>query len=328
MRKTNTRLLVGTLLAAAAIGMQNTSFCQTFPSRPIRVVVGFPAGGATDMTARILALKMAAALGQPMVVDNRGGAHGNIATEIVVSANPDGHTLLAGTLGTLVINRLLYKNLSFDPSHDLAPIAMLVSFANVILTHPSVPATSLPELIALARSKPGFLNYGSPGSGSPAHLTMELLKGMAKIDIVHIPYKGGGPALTDLLAGQVQVLVTTAPTAAPYVRSGKIRALAVTTKKRSPSLPDIPTIAESTGLATFESNNWHGLMAPVGTPRAIITKLSLQTRAALELKDVQDKLLVQGFDPSWTSPEEFGAYVRSETAKWSRVAREAKVTVE
>lgn len=322
------RLLVCTLFAVTAIGMPAASLCQTYPSRPIRVLVGFPAGGAADMTPRLLASQMADALGQPIVIDNRGGAHGNIATEIVVNAKPDGHTLLAGTLGTLVINKLLYKNLGFDPSHDLAPIAMLVSFANVVLTHPTVPATSLPELIALARSKPGFLNYASPGTGSPAHLTMELLKGMTKIDIVHIPYKGGAPAMTDLLAGQVQVLLTTAPTAAPHVRSGRIRALAVTTKKRSPSLPDVPTIAESTGLATYESNNWHGIMAPRGTPAAIISRLSIQTRAALELKDVRGKLLAQGLDPSWTSPAEFGAYLKSEAAKWSRVAREARVAVE
>jgi tripartite-type tricarboxylate transporter receptor subunit TctC len=323
-----TRSLGCALLAVAGICIYDAGHAQTYPSRPIRILVGFPAGGAADMTPRTLAAKMSEALGQPIVIDNRGGAHGNIASEIVMNAKPDGHTLLSGTLGTLVINKLLYKGLTFDPATDLVPIAMTVSFANVVLVHPSIPAATLPELITLARSKPGALSYASPGTGSPAHLTMELLKGMTKIDIVHIPYKGGGPAMTDLLAGQVQVLLTTAPTAAPQVRAGKIRALAVTTKTRSPSLPEVPTIAEATGLSTYESNNWHGMMAPPGTARAIVAKLSTQTKAALESKDVKDRLRAQGLDPSWTTPEEFAAYLKSESAKWSRVARESKVTVE
>ncbi len=316
--------LVGIFIIAAPVG----GFGQGYPAKPIRLLVGFPAGGAVDMTPRILAPALGAALKQPLIIDNRGGAHGNIATELVVNARPDGYTLLVGSSGSLVINPLLYRNLKFAPTRDLAPVAMLASVANVVLVHKSVGVNTLSELIALARSKPGFLNYASPGIGSPAHLATELLKGIAKIDMVHVPYKGGSQVISDMLAGQVHVTVMTATTAAPHVKSGGIKALAVTTGNRSSALPDVPTIREATGLVDCEAMSWHGLMAPVATPRPIIAKLSAAIRAALELKDVRDKLLGQGLEPSWSSPEEFGAYLKSETQKWSRVARDAGVAAQ
>lgn len=301
---------------------------QPYPSKPIRLLVGFPPGGATDVTARLVAPRVADSLRQQIVVDNRGGAHGNIASELVARAEPDGHTLLLGTISMLAINPGLYKKLPFDPVGDFAPITILVSLSNVVVIHPSVAANSINDLIALAKAKPGFLSYATSGAGSPGHLAGEVLKTLARIDMTHIPYKGGAPAINDLLGGQVHIMIATVPTAVPHVKSGRVKALAVTTKKRSVGLPDVPTIAEATGFASYEANNWYGVLAPARTPRHIVDKLNTEFISALKQPDVREKLLVQGLEPTYTTPEEFSAYLKAEIVKWSRVARNAGAKVE
>jgi len=317
----------GVALAAALASAM--AFAQAeYPTRPIRWVVGFPPGGSNDVTARLLAPLLSARLGQQVVIDNRAGAHGNIATEIVARAAPDGYTLLFATISVLAINPALYSKLPFDPIRDFAPITTLVSLSNVIVAHPTVPAATLKELIALAKAKPGTLTYATSGAGSPGHLAGELLKTFAGIDMIHVPYKGGGPAMSDLLAGQVNLMIATAPTAVLHVRSGRITALAVTTRKRSVAMPTVPTIAEAAGLAGYELNNWYGVVAPARTPPAIITRLNREYLAALALPDVREKLLSQGLEPLPSTPEEFRAYLKDEIVKWTKVVRDSGAKVE
>ena len=321
-------LLKITALLALTIALPAAIAQDTYPSKPIRVLVGFPPGGATDVTARILAPRLSDSLGQQFVIDNRAGAHGNIASEIVANAAPDGHTLLLGTISMLAINPGLYQKLPFDPVKDFTPITILVSLSNVFVIHPAVAAASITDLIQLAKAKPGYLTYATSGAGSPGHLAGELLKTMAKIDMIHIPYKGGAPAITDLLGGQVHIMIATVPTAVPHIKSGRVKALAVTTARRSVALPDVPTIAEATGFKNYESNNWYGLLAPAKTPRQIINKLNSELGAALKLPDVREKLLAQGLEPTPTTPEEFAVYLKNEIVKWSKIARDSGAKVE
>ncbi|MGH8664318.1 MAG: Bug family tripartite tricarboxylate transporter substrate binding protein [Burkholderiales bacterium] len=295
---------------------------ERFPERPIRLLVGFAPGGGTDTTARAIAQKLSQALGQQVVIDNRPGAAGNIAAHIVSKANPDGYTLLMGTIAALAINPTLYGNLPFDPVRDFAPITQAVNSTNVLVVHPSVKANNVKDLIALAKASPGKLLYGSSGVGGAGHLAGELFCTMAGVKMTHVPYKGGGPVMIDLLAGQVHSVFATAATALPHIKSGRIRPLGVTTVKRAGMMPDIPTISEQ-GLEGFDANNWYGLLAPAKTPRAIVNKLNAEVVKVLNMSDIKQYLFSQGLDPAPTTPQEFGAYIKSEMVKWAKVVRAA-----
>ena len=298
-----------------------------YPVKPVRIIVGASTGGGVDITARMLAIKLTDLFKQQFVVENRAGASGNIGTEAAARATPDGYVLLMGTIGTLTINPGLYKNLSFDTVRDFAPIARAADATNILVVHPSVPARNVKELTAVAKQRPGELLFGSPQNGTAGHLAGELFNSMAGVKLVHIPYKGGAPAMIDLISGQLQLMFATTSTSLQHIRAGKLRALAVTTAKRSALVPELPTMIES-GLPGFEVNNWYGLMAPAKTPAEVIAVLNRQVRAALEAPDVRESMLKQGLDPAGGTPEEFGAYIRSELAKWSKVIRASGATAQ
>jgi len=297
-----------------------------YPVKPLRFLVGASAGGGVDATARIVAPRLGAALGQQIVVDNRTGASGNIAAEILVGSPPDGYTVLFGSVGNLAVNVSLYKNLGYHPLRDFAPVTMAVSLPNALVVHPSVAATSVPELIALAKAQPGKLAFGSSGPGNGTHLAGELFKLMAKVDIVHVPYRGGAPAMIDLLAGQIQLMFASAPTAVPQIKAGKIRGLAVTTLKRSALLPELPTIAEA-GLPGFEADNWYGIVVAARTPRALVQRLNAELVRILSQPDVKEALFVQGLESSPGTPQALGSYMKSEMEKWAKVIKDAGVQV-
>lgn len=321
------RTLIRTLLILALSFSGALAAADSYPARPVRLVIGFAPGGGTDIAARIVARKFSELLGQPVVIDNKPGAGGNIATESVAKALPDGYTLLIGSIGPLSISPSLYKNLGFDPEHDLAPVSMMSIFSNVLVVHPSVPAKTVGEFVALAKSKPGTLFYGSSGNAGAGHLAGELLRSLTGAPIVHVPYKGGGPAMTDLLAGQVQAVFATTPTAIPHIKSGRLRALGVTTLKRVAALPDVPTMSEA-GIAGYEAANWYCLVAPAKTPREILARLHRDFIAALAHPEVVAALALQGMEPAPGSPAELAAYVRSEREKWARVVKDAGIVAQ
>ena len=305
-------------IAAALVAIGAPALAaEGYPSRPIRMVVGFAPGGGTDTTARALTPKLSERLGQQVIVDNRPGAAGNIATEIITKAPADGYTILMGTIAALSINPTLYGNLPFNPLRDLAPVTQAVDSTNILVVHPTVQAKTVKELIALGKTKP--LNGGSSGVGGAGHLALELFNVMAGTKITHVPYKGGGPAMTDLLGGQINLIFATAASAIPHVQSGKIRGLAVTTARRS-KLVDLPTVAEA-ALPGFEANNWYGVVVPAKTPRPIIERLNKEFTAVLNAPDVKDILFKQGLDVHPSTPEAFGAYIKSETTKWAKVIK-------
>jgi len=289
-----------------------------YPTRPIKMIVGFAPGGGTDLTARPVAAKLSELLGQQVLVENRPGAAGNVATEQVARAAPDGYTILMGTIAALAINPSLYGNLKFDPEVDFAPVIQVVDATNVLVLYPSVPANNVQELIALAKQK--SLSAGSSGIGATGHLSIELFNLMAGVKLVHVPYKGGGPAMTDLVGGQVQLVFSTTASAIPQIKAGRIKAIAVTTVKRSTLLPDLPTISEA-GLAGFDANNWYGIVVPAKTPRAIIDQLNAEVTKILHMDDVKATLHNQGLDPAPGTPEQFGAYIHSERIKWAKVIK-------
>jgi len=291
-----------------------------YPNHPIRMIVGFAPGGGTDLTARPVALKLSELLKQQVIVENKPGAAGNIATEQVARAAPDGYTILMGTIAALAINPSLYGNLKYDPEADFAPVIQVVDATNVLVLHPSVPANSVPELIALAKQK--SLSAGSSGIGATGHLSIELFNLMAGVKLVHVPYKGGGPAMTDLVGGQVQLIFATAASAVPQIKAGRIKGIAVTTAKRSALMPDLPTLSEA-GLAGFDANNWYGLVVPAKTPRAIIDLLNAEVSKVLHMPDVKASLFTQGLDAAPGTPEQFGAYMKAERVKWARVIKES-----
>jgi len=298
-----------------------TATAAEYPTKPIRLVVGFAPGGGTDTTARAIGSKLSELLGQQIIIDNRAGAAGNIATEIVAKAAPDGYTILMGTIAALAINPSLYTTkLPFDSIKDFAPIIQAVDSTNILSLHPSVAANSVKELIALAKAK--SLNYGSSGVGGTGHLAGELFNTMAGVKMTHIPYKGGGPAMIDLVGGQVQLVFATAASAVPQIKGGKIKGIAVTTAKRSALMPNLPTIAEA-GLPGFDANNWYGLLAPAKTPRPIVMRLNTEVKKVLALPDVKDFLFHQGLDPAPGTPEQFGAYIKSEMTKWAKVVKDS-----
>ena len=295
-----------------------SSSAETYPTKPVRMLVGFAPGGGTDTTARALSTKLSDRLGQQVIVDNRPGAAGNIATEILTRAQPDGSTILMGTIAALSINPTLYGNLPFDPLKDLLPVTRAVDSTNVLVVHPTVQAKTVKELIALAKTR--SLNGGSSGVGGAGHLALELFNVLAGTRSVHVPYKGGGPAMVDLLGGQINLIFATAASAVPHIKSGKINALAVTTEKRSKLMPELPTVAEA-GLKGFEANNWYGIVVPAKTPRPIIDRLNKDFVAVLNMPDVKEVLFKQGLDAAPSTPEAFGNYIRSETVKWAKVIK-------
>ncbi len=295
-----------------------------YPTRPVRIIVGFPPGGATDLVARVIGPKLGESLKQQVVIDNRAGANGTIGAKLTANATPDGYNLHLATLGAMVISPIITR-VPYKPLKDFATITMAVQLQNMFITHPTLAAKTLPELITLAKKKPGALNYASSGLGSPGHLAGELFKSMTKTDMMHIPYKGGGPALTDLLAGHVPIFISVISTGVPHVKSGRVVALAVTGAKRSPALPDVPTVAETPGLKGYEASNWYGMVAPDGTPKPILERLHKELTGVLTSAVVRDTLLLRGIETTVSTPEEFTAYIKSETVKWGKVIRAANL---
>jgi tripartite-type tricarboxylate transporter receptor subunit TctC len=318
-------LRLSCLALAAALGMH--AHAQGYPERAVRIVVPFAPGGSTDIVARITSQKLTERLRQSVVIDNRGGGGGNIGSDLVAKAPPDGYTLLIGTVGSLTINPSLYKKMPYDPLRDLAPVAYFGSTPNVLVIHPSLPPRTVGELVALARARPGQLNYASAGTGGSVHLAAELFKSLAKVDMVHVPYKGSGPALIDLLSGQTQLMFSTMPPALPHVKSGRLRALGMTGAKRSPLVPNLPTIAES-GLPGYEITQWWGLLGPAGLPGAIMTRLNTDVNAILREPDVRERFAAEGADTAPNTPEWFAAYMKSEVAKWAKVVRASGATAD
>ncbi|HKA42199.1 MAG TPA: tripartite tricarboxylate transporter substrate binding protein [Burkholderiales bacterium] len=296
----------------------------SYPSRPLRFIAANAPGGGLDIVARVVGPKLAAVFGQQVIVDNRAGAAGSIASEILAKSPPDGYTIMVASLGGLAVNTNLYKGLTYHPLRDFAPITWATSQSNVLVVHPSVPANSVRQLIALAKAKPNGLSYGSSGAGNAGHLAGELFSTMAGIKMVHVPYKGGAPAMVDLIAGQVQLVFSSAPTAVPQVKAGKIRGLAVTTAKRSAVLPELPTVAEA-GLPGFEADNWYGIVTVMRTPRPIVDRLHAEIVRALQTPDVKQTLFTQGLEVRTSTPEEFGAYMKSEFEKWAKVIKDAGI---
>jgi tripartite-type tricarboxylate transporter receptor subunit TctC len=309
------------LFCAAVAALALPAGAQEYPTKPVRILIGFPPGGATDLVARLMAPKYTSIFKQQFIVDNRPGANGVIASDLSAKAAPDGYSLHLATVGSLVLSPATAK-VPYDPIKDFAPISQAVALQNIFIAHPTLPARSLKDLIALARAKPGALNFASSGNASPGHLAGELFKSMAGVNLVHVPYKGGGPAMVDLIAGHVEIFVAVISTAVPQVKAGKARALAVTASKRSPALPDVPTVAES-GLKGYEATNWYGMVAPPGTPGPILDRLHKATVAVLEMPDVRQALLEQGIEAAPSSPDQFAAYIKSETAKWRKVIQAA-----
>ena len=303
------------------IAMSVSASAQDYPVRPIRIIVPFTAGAGVDIVARAVGASLTEAWKQSMVIDNRPGAGGTIAGELVARANPDGYTLMLGNVSTLAIAPALNPKLSYHPLRDFAPITLITNSENVLVLHASVPATTVKELIAYAKANPRKLNYGSSGNGTSSHLGGAMFASMAGVEMTHVPYKGSGPMLTDLLAGQLQLSFSSVPTALPHIKSGRLRALAVTLLARSATLPDLPTVQEAAGLKGFEISLWQGIVAPAATPRAIVLKLNQQIAASLRTPDLKNKLTAQGMEVVGNSPEQFAAYIRDEIEKWTRVVK-------
>ena len=300
------------------------SFAQTYPNKPIRLIVPFPPGGGNDVIARVIAQHLTERFGQQVVVDNKAGANGIVGLQALMQAPPDGYTIAVGAAGPMAVNPSLYDKLPYDPLKDFAPITNMVNFPLLLVTHPSVPAKNMQELIALAKAKPGQLFFASPGSGNSGHLAGELFNSMAQVKTVHVPYKGQGPALSDLLTGQVQMLYSSIPSVVNPIKTGQLKALAVGSAKRLASLPDIPTIAES-GVPGYEAYSWVGMLAPAKTPKDIVNKLNAEIVDILKRKDVADKLNQQGAIPVGDTPEQFAAYIKAEIDKWGSVVRSANI---
>ena len=313
-----------TLLACAVMAATTAAGAADFPTKPVRLVVGFAPGGGTDTTARALGTKLTGAFGQQVIVDNRPGHSGTIAADIVSKSVPDGHTVLLGTIA-LVINPSLTSKMPFDTFKDLLPVSRAADSTNILVVHPTVPAKNVKEFIALAKAKP--LNAGSSGIGGTGHLAIELFNLQAGVKMTHVPYKGGGPAIVDLLGGNIQLIFATGASSVGHIKAGKIRALAVTTAKRSALVPDLPTIAES-GLKGYEANNWNGFWVAAKTPRAIVMRLNKDFTAALSAPDIKELLFKQGLDAAPSSPEALAAYMKSEYVKWAKVIKAAGVKVE
>ena len=322
------RTLLAALAASLAASSAPAVLAQSsYPSQPIRIVVPFPPGGATDIMARAAAQKLTEAWKAQVVVDNRPGAGGNIGSELVAKAAPDGYTLEMGTVGTHAINASLYAKMPYDHVKDFTPIVLVAAVPNVLVVHPSVPVNSEQELIASAKANPGKVNFASSGAGTSIHLSGELFKVMAGVQMTHVPYKGSAPALTDLLGGQVQLMFDNLPPSLPHIKAGKLKALAVTTSERAPALPDVPTIAES-GLPGFEASSWFGLLAPAGTPREIVLKINGEIARWVATPEAKEKMTAIGANAKGGTPEDFVRHIADETAKWQKVVKESGAKVD
>jgi tripartite-type tricarboxylate transporter receptor subunit TctC len=314
-------LVLGMLAAGAATAQ------APYPSRPISMIVGFAPGGGTDTASRIIAKKLTEYLGQSVVVENKAGAGGNIATDFVVKAPADGYTILLASVGAMAITPHLPPKPPYEPLRDLAPITMAVVFPNVLVVHPSVPAHTLAEFVALAKAKPGAINYGSSGIGNLGHLAGELFRSVAKIDIVHVPYKGGGPATSDLLGGQITAIFSTPASVVGHIKAGRLRALATTGAQRSPAMPEVPTIAES-GYPGYEATNWYAYVAPVKTPKEILARLNQELVKVLAVPEVREQLLSHGLEAKPGTSEALARYMESEYATWGKVVRDAHIAAQ
>ena len=313
------------LLAAAVHGLAGVAVAQTYPSKPIRWMLGFPAGGTSDILARAIGIKLAEAWGQQVVIDNRAGASGIIANELASKAAPDGHTILlvSSTYANLIS---MGKKLPYDPEQDLIPVTLLASVPNILSTHPSLPVKTVKDLIALAKAKPGQINYGTGGTGTGPHLATELFRLTTNITIVHVPYKGTPPAVNDLLAGRIEVMLALSPVVMPHVKAGKLRSIAVSGSKRLPELPNVPTVAET--VPGYEATTWYGLMVPRGTPKPVIDKLNGEFNKVLAMQDIIERMTAAGFQAGGGSPEEFTRYMKAEIAKWGKVIKAANIPVD
>jgi tripartite-type tricarboxylate transporter receptor subunit TctC len=322
MRGLFVSLVAGVMLVSGTL-----AWSQEYPARPVRIIVPYAAGGGSDLTARIVAQHLSGSLGQPIIVDNRPGASGLLGHDLGAKATPDGYTLLWCTIGPMAVNVSLHNKLPYDPLRDFEPITLTADSLQALVVHPSVPARNVKEFIALAKARPGKLNYGSSGNGGALHLAAALFDLMAGTNMVHIPYKGGAPAVADLVGGHIQVLFATLVTSLPYIQSGKLRALAVTTAKRAPMVPDLPTIAEA-GLPGYAASNWYGVVAPAGTPQSIVRRLNREIVAILNMKEVTNTFFKQGQVALPVTPEEFRAYLKAEIVKWREVVKRAGLKFE
>lgn len=314
------------MLTIAAVMAAPEAMSQSYPDKPIHLVVGFPPGGINDIVARIIAQKLGDVLGKPVIVDNRAGAGGTLGADYVAKAKPDGYTLLLGSVSNIAMAPSQYKTLPYDPTKDFEPVGLVASSPNILVVNPSFPARSVKELIALAKQRPGTINYASAGNGTSNHLTVELLKTMASIDLVHVPYKGDSAGIVDLVAGQLPMMFPTLPVALPFIKSGKLRAIAVSSASRSTLAPDVPTVDESSGLNGFAVSVWVGVFAPAGTRKDIVQKLNGEIAKINQMPDVRQRFANQGVEPETVAnPTEFAAYIVNETAKWSKVAKIANV---
>jgi len=315
------------VVLAAILGLPLVAFSQAYPSKPVRVIVTFPPGSTPDIVGRALASRLQVAMGQPFVVENRSGAGGNVGADAVAKAAPDGYTLLVSTNGVFAINKALYKAMPFDPDKDLAPLSLLATAPQMLVVHPSLGLKNFKDFIEHAKRNPGKLSYGSVGSGSASHLTMELLKNDAGVDLVHVPYKGFPPAVTDLLSGNIHTMFAIVPGVLPHVKAGKMAPLAVTALKRSSLAPDVPSVAEL-GLPQLESLAWIGLGAPAGLPPDVVDRITGETMRSMRLPEVRELLGRQGFDVVAGSPQEFSRWIQAESAKWTRVIRASGATAD
>jgi tripartite-type tricarboxylate transporter receptor subunit TctC len=313
--------LITALLGPAA------AWCQTWPTKPVRWIVPFPPGGGVDVTTRTLAQRMSAKAGQQFVIENRAGANGNIGVELAVKSAPDGYTLLTATTGNIVINPHLYAKLAFDPLKDLTPVAHAVDVLGVLVVHPTLPVKSVKELIALARARPNQLNFGTSGPGGYDHVAAELLRSLTGVQMVHVPYKGGAPAMVDLIAGHIELMFATMAVAAGPIKGGRLRPLALTSSRRYALMPDLPTVAEA-GVPGYEAAWWFGMFAPTGTPHEIVTRMNSEIRSALQVPEIQQRLLESGLVATGNSPDEFAAFIKSESMKWAKLVKERGLRAE
>ena len=326
------------LLAASSTGVAAAllvAFCpfgtalaqEAWPTRPITVIVPFPAGGTTDIVARLAGVELSRELGQPVIIDNRPGAGGNIGSQAVARAQPDGYTLVMGTVGTHAINPSLYKKMPYDHIKDFVPISRVANVPNLLVANPSQPFKTVPELIAYAKANPDTLTFASSGNGTSIHLAGELFKVLTGVKMQHVPYKGSAPALADLMAGQTSIMFDNLPSSIAFVRAGKLRPIAITTLNRAPELPNVPTVAES-GVPGFDASSWFGLLAPANTPPAVIKRIDDALIKVLATTDLKKKIIDQGGEPVGEKPEQFAAFIKSETAKWAKVVKESGASVD
>ena len=325
--RTTRRAVLGAIALAATATLPLGAAAQNYPTKPITIVVPFAAGGTTDILARLVGQYLSTELGQPVVVENKAGAGGNIGAAFAAKAAADGHTLFMGTVGTHAINASLYKKLPYDPIKDFAPLTRVAMVPNLLVAHPSQPFKTVQEMIAYAKANPGKINFGSPGNGASPHLSGELFKSMTKVDMVHVPYKGSAPAVSDLLGGQISIMFDNLPSVIPHVRGGKLRAIAISTAKRSADLPDVPTISEA-GVPGYEATSWFGMFAPAATPKPVLDKISAALGKVLANAEVKKKIDDQGGEPANETPAQFADFIQKESLKWGKVVKESGASLD